>query len=413
MTERLYYTDAYATRFAARVVERSRAASHGILVLNRTLFYPTSGGQPHDLGTIAGLDVIGVYIRPRDGAVEHKVLGELPAGRSVTGEIDWMRRFDHMQQHSGQHVLSQAFIQLAEAETVGFHLGEEASTIDLARDDLTAAQIEEAESLANEIVWQNRPLRVHFVSAEAAQTLPLRKIPPVDQGTLRIVEVADFDWSACGGTHVAHAGEIGQIKITRLERRGQKLRLTFLCGARALSDYRRKNLLVNRLMGEFTTGQEELLPAVERLRAETTEWRRLVRRQQGELAALQATVLRQAAAATTPDGAKLIVHAFADVSPEYVGQIGAELTSQGRTIALLGLAGTGARLIFSRSDDAPGDMGQLLKAALQVLGSTAGGGTSAHAQGGGVAADVDRVRAALARAERVLLARAGGPTTRG
>lgn len=410
MTERRYYTDAYTSAFTATVVERLRAENHDAVVLDRTLFYPTSGGQPHDIGTIAGTAVVDVTIRPRDGAIIHHLLGEFWATGQVNCQIDWVRRFDHMQQHTGQHILSQAFIQAADAETVGFHLSDEYATIDLDRQDLTPAQVQQAETIANQIIWDDRAVKVELVTAAKAARLPLRKIPPADRGRLRIIEIDGFDWSACGGTHVARTGEIGLIKIVKLERRNQKLRLTFLCGSRALADYRDKNRIVSRLMTQFTTGQDEIEPAVERLQTETAAQRRELRALLGELAQTRAQLL--AAAATRHGDTAIVTHAVNDKDYDYLRALAAELTGDPHTVALLGLAGDNARLLFTRGSEAQGDMNELLRSALQVLGTTAGGGNAIQAQGGGAPGDLDRVRSALARAERNLLAKLGRPSAR-
>ena len=196
MTERLYYTDPYQTEFEAVVERAEPRGGHLAVVLNRTAFYPTSGGQPYDTGTISGAAVVDV-IDTEAGAIEHLVEGRLEAGQSVHGAIDWARRFDHMQQHTGQHVLSAAFDRLHGARTISFHLGRDTSTIDLER-EVSPALIAAAEDEANRIVWQNDPVAIRFVSDEEAARLPLRK-PPAREGTLRLIEIAGFDLSACGG----------------------------------------------------------------------------------------------------------------------------------------------------------------------------------------------------------------------
>lgn len=403
MPERLYYTDAYTTRFQATIQERTSYQKQLAVVLNHTYFYPTSGGQPFDEGHIAGTPVIDVVVRDSDDAILHVMAGEIWSGDDVAAEINWTRRFDHMQQHTGQHILSQAFIRTAQAETVGFHLSQEYSTIDLHRSDLTGAQVEQAETLANQIIWGNRPVHIRFVTPAAAQQLPLRKIPPVNNHELRLIEIDDFDLTACGGTHVTHTGEIGMIKITRLERQNQQLRVTFQCGQRALLDYRQKNRMVNKLAADLTVGYWELEEAVARLRDENKASRSLLKKQQAELLQAEADSLRRQG--VTRGGVTIVTRAFsADRDPAHIRTLAMLLGQTPRLVALFGVAGSSARLVFCRAADAPGEMNQLIKAALQVLGSTAGGGTPLLAQGGGPAADVERVQAALNRAERLLLA---------
>src|SRR6185503_15266571 len=237
MTDRLYYTDPYLKAFDA-TVDRVEARDGRVLVrLDRTAFYPTSGGQPFDTGLLGGSRVVDV-VDEEDGSIAHVVegTGTLDAGRAVQGEIDWARRFDHMQQHTGQHVLSAAFDRLFGARTISFHLGAAASTIDLAR-EMSPAEITAAETEANRIVWEDRTVAIRFASAEEAAAMPLRK-EASRGGTLRLIDVEGFDLSACGGTHVSRTGAIGVIVVAAWERFKGGHRLTFLCGGRALSAYR-------------------------------------------------------------------------------------------------------------------------------------------------------------------------------
>jgi alanyl-tRNA synthetase len=251
LTERLYYAEPYLRQFEATVTERLSWHGQPAVVLSRSAFYPTGGGQPHDTGSLQGVPVLDVVEREADKAVIHlleKALPGVPAGadrRIVTGEVDWPRRFDHMQQHTGQHILSQVAERLLDAATVGFHLSEKSSTVDLDRAPLSDEQLDQLEEAANRIVFENRPVVARFVNREELAGLPLRKAPEVS-GPVRIVEIQDFDWSPCGGTHVRAAGEVGLIKIVRTERRGSETRLEFLCGGRTLADYRVKNRLERR-----------------------------------------------------------------------------------------------------------------------------------------------------------------------
>jgi len=250
-TKRLYYDDSYLRHFTAQVVESTKVKGRPAVILDRTAFYPTSGGQPHDRGLINGIPVINVIER-KDGTVVHVLEEPLPGEvTTVEGEIDWERRFDHMQQHTGQHILSQACLQRLKAETVGFHLGADYATIDLNKAPLSEKKLEAAEALANAVVFANRPVVARFVSKEELAAMPLRK-PPAVEGPIRIVTVEGFDWSPCGGTHVRATGEVGVIKIVRYERRGAETRLTFLCGERAWRDYHQKNRLLRRLATRFS-----------------------------------------------------------------------------------------------------------------------------------------------------------------
>ena len=188
ISERLYFNDSYLRQFKAEVIEMLDVAGEPAVVLDRSCFYPTSGGQPFDTGRLNKARVIDVQVRPEDGAVLH-ILDQELWDQQVNGQISWSRRFDHMQQHTGQHILSQAFIQVAEGQTVGFHLSDDNCTIDIDRQDLTPAQITQTEQLANEVIWRNEPVRAYVVTREQAQKLPLRKIPAVDGNRLRLIEI--------------------------------------------------------------------------------------------------------------------------------------------------------------------------------------------------------------------------------
>jgi alanyl-tRNA synthetase len=234
VTTRIYFTDALANEFDATVVSSTADGDRFVVVLDRTAFYPTSGGQPFDTGTIGGVRVLDVDDTDAD-EIRHFVDAPLAVGADVHGRIDWPRRLDHMQQHTGQHVLSAAFDRLFRVRTTSFHLGTDVSTIDLAR-EVTPAEIAQAQLEANRVIWDGRPVTVRFVSEEEAAKLPLRK-EPVKTGLLRIVEVTDFDISACGGTHVPHTGMIGAIVATGWERFKGATRLSFACGGRALRSH--------------------------------------------------------------------------------------------------------------------------------------------------------------------------------
>jgi alanyl-tRNA synthetase len=390
---RLYYADAYLREFDARVIERLTWNSRPAVILESTAFYPTTGGQPHDTGTLNGVDVIDVVERESDGAVVHVLAGELQ-GDTVHGEIGWARRFDHIQQHTGQHILSQAFTVALAADTVSFHLGAEVSTVDLNRVSLSEDQLDKAEALANEVVFSDRSVRARFVDREELATLPLRQ-PPQVAGPVRIVEVAGFDWSPCGGTHCRRTGEVGLIKIVRAERRGAETRVHFLCGERALADYRRKNRLVLDLAARFSVGDWELTDAVERLSEEARANRKQVRAFQEQLLDYEAAAL--VAGAEKLGGARVVRRAYTDRTVDEIRHLAQRLTAEPGVIALLGQGSVGgkAQLVFARSADLPHDMNVLLRTACRAVGG-GGGGRPNFAQGGGP--DGARVEEALAAA---------------
>lgn len=391
ITGRLYYTDSYTTSFEARIVEQTLYQDQPAVVLDRTYFYPTSGGQPHDTGTLDGVFVVDVVIRESDGAVLHVLERPLDAER-LTGAIDWPRRFDYMQHHTGQHILSQAFIRVADAATIGFHLSPDSATIDLDRPAIDSALIEQAEDLANQIVTEDRPVRAWFPSEDELARLDLRKVPEVD-GRFRVVVVEDFDANACGGTHVNRTGEIGLIKVLRAERRGEGVRVEFCCGGRALRDYREKHALMNRLAADLTTGYWDVPASLERLREENKALRREVKALRDSLLDGEAELLWQGA--ERAGGRALIVRQFAGRDVAEVRQLVQTLIARPATIALCGVSGEKAQLILARSDDLPFDMVAALRRALAVLGVDRGGGRPSFAQGGGVAAGPEAVMAAL------------------
>jgi alanyl-tRNA synthetase len=388
MTKRLYYDDAYQQEFQAQVLERITVGNRLGLILDKTCFYPTSGGQPHDQGTLNDIPVSDVFEREGDGAMVHVVDGEvgrptLNKGETVHGRIDWERRFDHMQQHTGQHILSQAFLRLLEAETVGFHLGAEASTIDVDKASLEAVQLDEVEKLANTIIFANRAVRTYFADQDRMGDLALRKQPTVT-GPIRVVEVESFDLSPCGGTHVKAAGEVGPIVITKSERRGSETRVEFLCGGRALADYRRQRRIVSELANQFSVGGWELVEAVNRLVEETKRHRKELNAAKDRLLDYAAT--RLWAEAEERGNLRIVRAVLSEGDSETLKGLAQRLAKREACIALLGLKGDRALLAFARSADLPYDMSSLLKGACQIIGG-GGGGRPDMAQGGGPAGD--------------------------
>ncbi len=399
MTFRLYYSDSYTRAFSARIVARLNSPDRPAVVLDQTYFYPTSGGQPFDRGRLNDVPVVDVTAREADGAILHVLEAEV-SGEMAECEIDWPRRFDHMQTHTGQHILSQAFVRTARAETVSFHLGADGVSIDLAVPKLASADLDRAEDLANEIVQQNVEVRAWFPTEDELSTLTLRRDPKI-QGPLRVVAIGDFDFTACGGTHVARTGEIGLIKIVGAGKAGKDTRVEFLCGGRALRDYHQKNAILTRLAADFSTGIGEVDQAVAKLKAEHQELRRAIN-------AARAQVLDHEAAdliSTTPtqNSLRIVRRAWPDRDPAELRALAERLARQPGVVALLGTAGSKAHLVFACAADVDKDMATLLKTALAVLGPARGGGSPQIAQGGGVSAEVEAVERALRQAEGKVL----------
>ena len=375
MLERLYYQDSYLRSFEATVLGRQDTDGHPAVRLDQTAFYPSSGGQPHDTGKLNDVPVIDVQVS-EDGGVIHVLEHSLP-GSNVRGEINWARRFDHMQQHSGQHILSQAFIQTIDAETVGFHLGADDCTLDLDRAPLSPEQIASAVQLGNQIVFENRPFVARFVDKNELATLPLRKMPTVE-GPIRIVHVADFDWSPCGGTHVKNSGEVGLIQVTRIERRKKHTRIYFLCGWRALADYTHKQDVIQTLSSYFTTAADEILPSAQRMEAEMKSTRKKLAVTQQHLVEYQ---LEDWIDQAEPAGqAKIVKLVFQEYDLNLVKEIARRLTAHTGLVALLATAQEHTQLVFACADNVPANMGELVRLACTETGGR-GGGRPQFAQG--------------------------------
>ncbi len=374
ITERLYFADAYLTHFSARVVARAERGGRMAVALDQSAFYPEGGGQPPDAGSINDVPVLDVQVE--SGVVWHTLERPLD-DETIQGAIDWPRRFDHMQQHHGQHLLSAAFERLFDLRTVSFHLGATAATIDLAGPALTAEQASAAEDLANQVIWEDRPVLARFVTPEELATLPLRKPPAVD-GAVRVVSVPDFDHSACGGTHPRATGGVGLLHIRRWDRRGDVLRVEFVCGGRALRDLRWKNTALGRIAAGLSISAEEAEMAVARLREAEERARKRIEDMSEQLIRYEALSL---IAQAEPVGPLFVVRrAFADRPLDEVRAL-ARLIAANNGVALLGLRAEKTQLIFARGEGAGLDCGALLRAVLAPLGGR-GGGQPALAQGG-------------------------------
>ncbi len=394
-TEHLYFQDAYLTRFRATVVERLTWEGHPAVVLDRTAFYPEGGGQPADRGWLNGVAVVDVRTRSDDVAVVHVLAGDLPADE-VEGVVDWPRRYDHMQQHTAQHILSQAFIRAAEAETVGFHLGERYTTIDLDV-EVSPDDVARAEELANQVVEENRAVTARFVPQEELARLNVRR-PPRVTGPVRLVEIADFDVVPCGGTHVAHTGEVGLVAVTRVERYKGGTRVTFLAGRRARADYARRRALLAQLGDVLTCGEEDLVPRVERLLTEHKAATSALRKAQERLLSVEAEALW--ARAPQVNGVRIINAPFDDRDPDLVRKLAGMLRNRERAMVIFGWQGKDkARFVFARTEDVDVHMGQVLKQVLEEYGGR-GGGRPDWAEGG--VSTPERVPDILATAARLL-----------
>ena len=385
MTDRLYYHDSFLYDFDAEVREIPDG-TRPALILDRTAFYPTSGGQVFDRGLISTetetLKVTEVA-DAEDGRVVHYL--EAPAkyvkpGTKIRGQIDPTRRRDHMQQHTGQHVLSAAFVRLFNMPTVSFHMGDDYCSIDLATLSITKEQIEAAERLANEVILENRPVEIRFVTRDEAGKLGLRKLPPAERDELRLIDIQDFDLSACGGTHVNQTGQIGCILLRKTEKVRQGWRVEFVAGQRAVATARRDFTTLTEAAGLFSA---HIYDVPQQVRKSLDEIR-VLRKQREE--SLEELAEGQAAAllSETPDsgGRKIVIRMFSDRDMNWLKLLAQKLTHHLPNVVAL-LAGTSPQpsLVFAQSAGQPTDMGALMKETMSKLGGR-GGGTKDMAQGG-------------------------------
>jgi alanyl-tRNA synthetase len=382
MTERLDYLDPYQVHFTAQVRALPTWRDQPAVLLDRSCFYPTSGGQLHDTGRLGEAGVVDVVAE--QGEILH-ILATAPppfgVGDTVTGVIDWARRYDHMQQHSGQHLLSQLLSQRYGYETVSVHFGREEATLDLDVAGIDPARLEEIEQAANELAYDALEIRAYFVDDREVTRLPLRR-PPAVTGQIRIVEIDGFDYSACGGTHVHTTAEIAPIKLLRQERRRAQTRLTFLCGLRAFQDYRTRHRLLLDSAALFSTDPASVPILTQRLQDQVRELQRENVLLQEQLLAHEIAARRLIAPRV--HGAALVEVLAPDRSADALKQMAALLRAQPQTIGLLAAtAGDKLTVIFCRSDDLTLHAGNLLRDTLAAFGGR-GGGRPEYAQGGGV-----------------------------
>jgi alanyl-tRNA synthetase len=344
------------------------------VTLDQTAFYPTSGGQPFDTGTLGGAAVSDV-IDCEDGTIAHVVSGSLTPGETVTGEIDWARRFDHMQQHTGQHVLSAAFDRLCAARTESFHMGQLSSTIDLAK-AVTAAEIARAEDEANRVVWEDRPVAIRFATAGEAAAMPLRK-ESGRTGSLRLIDVQDYDLSACGGTHVERTGAIGVIVIGGWEKFRGGSRVEFLCGGRAVQRFRLWRDSLSAMQTHLSVAPVEMAASIERMQEEAKALQRTIRGFQEKLATHDAHAL-------LAKGSMVIVEAIEGWDAQGLKAIAAAATAaQPDAVVALFTTTTPALVVVARGSNAIVDANAVLKQLTARFGGK-GGGKPDLAQGGGL-----------------------------
>jgi alanyl-tRNA synthetase len=382
-TRRLYYDDSFMREFTARVVHcdllppdlNSGITAQALgLLLDRTAFYPTSGGQPHDLGKIGEANVLDVR---DDGDEIIHVVDRRPGSPDVLGCINWPRRFDHMQQHTGQHLLSAMFQERFGRPTVSFHLGTDFSTIDLRGPEPTAEILEGAERAANTIIFEDRPVTVRYGAAEDLAKLGVRK--EVERaGILRAIEIDGADLQPCGGTHVKSTGQIGTLLIRRCTKIRQDWRVEFVCGGRAERAARQDFLRLRAAAEKLGCAPEEIVTSTERALSERDAHFKRTRALLERLAEIEAAQALRGAVAR-PDGLRVVQRVFDDVEPEFLGFFATQIAKADKSVALLARRGCG-HVLFAQHPSAGTDMSALLKAVLAKVGGK-GGGTRDFARG--------------------------------
>ena len=379
-TERLYYNDPYLLEFDASVIDTTPAGDRFGIVLDRTAFYPTSGGQPNDLGTINDIPLIDCIEDENTGAVVHVLQGKVPTG-PVHCRVDAARRADHIQQHSGQHVLSQAFVELFSWPTVSFHLGAVICTIDLPADSISRQQAENAEDRANRIVRENRNVAVRYIAQENIAEAGLRK-PSERSGDIRVIDIAGYDRSACGGTHVRMTGEIGPILIMGIERAKKQTRVQFICGERVVRHAREANRTLEAISQTISAPPLETAAAVRTLWDEHQQARKRMDDLESRLMDYEA--------AEFPVSEGLAIGTFRNRGIEKLKILALKVCARPGTVALFADAGDQLRIVFARSSDSTADVAALLKKTLEHFGGR-GGGRPNLAQGGGLTAESPEV----------------------
>ncbi|NIA30541.1 MAG: hypothetical protein GWP06_11600 [Actinobacteria bacterium] len=371
-TEKLYQLDSYLREFTATITERSRIDDKPAVALDRTAFYPTSGGQMNDTGEINGTPVNGVLVE--DGKIWH-LLGKPLETDIVHGKINWERRFDFMQQHSGFHVLAQSFLRELDAETLSSHLGEKYSTIDVNLVKISADEIARVEELANRVIWENRVIKAYFVSKDELENLNVRKFSEIFD-PVRLVDIQDFDLDPCGGTHVKNTGEIGIVKILFYEKIRGYLRFTFVAGNRALREFQEQTRILAEVSSSLSTGREEFVASIEKMKSDQSILFKKNKKLEDEILSIVIRELKGEA-----NRAKIVSKIYPDLNANSIRKIASIVSREAEGTFLLASAGEPPFLVFSTSLETLDLRPVLNQALIHIDGK--GGGRANFVQGGG------------------------------
>ncbi len=401
--ERLYLDDSHLKEFNAEITSVTPRENGLEITLSRSAFYPESGGQPADKGWINTLPVKEIIEKNGDFAYI-TAPGDLSVGQDVSCRIDWDRRFDHMQHHTGQHILSQAFIEEASAETVSFHLSRASATIDLAVETLSEEKLKAAELRANRAITDNLPVKIYSIEGSEQQHLPVRK-PSARKGLVRIVEISGWDYSPCGGTHCDFTGEVGLIKILRLERVRQQLRIHFCCGKRALLDYRRKNELVAELGQILSCGEDDLADNVQKQIENSSSFAKKLQKLQSRMMGMLAEQMKN----NTLDigGFSSVIQYIEGAGLKDLNKLASSLLQE-KTADIVLLAGDDPRpgiLLASTGAEGMPDLREVLRE-VQPMFDGKGGGSPDRVQAGGN--DSAGLLPALEKAKELIIQGFGG-----
>jgi alanyl-tRNA synthetase len=380
MTKHLYYEDSYLREFSGTVIDRRLFEKRTAVVLDQTAFYPESGGQPFDTGYLDDARVLKVV--EDDAANIVHILDREIAGSRVLGRIDWDRRFDHMQQHTGQHILSQAFIAAAQAKTLSFHLGQESSTIDLDVAQPSSGQMDEAQALAATIVFQNRPVHVLTTDRESLGSLGVRK-ESQREGEIRVIDVEGFDRSPCGGTHVRNTGEIGIICILGFERYKGGTRVEFVAGIRALRAFQKEHALLKKLSRLYSAVPEAIPDLTEKLLQERMALGREIENLRDQFLDVEAKELIESSEQTAY--AATVRKVYGNRSLESAKTLAQKVVARPGTLAILAISDA-QQIVVARSTDLSGSCNDAVKRVTSELGGK-GGGRPELAQAGGFPAN--------------------------